>query len=62
MEDFVYRVKIEDVLQWDIGNTKLSWELIDEAMANAPEYIRDGESGCEIEIVNDEFVVVCPAD
>ena len=61
MEGFVYRVKIKDTLDWLLIDTTLSYELVDTALANAPQEIRDNGQPCELEIVGDEFVIMCPA-
>ena len=60
MEDFIYRVKVSDALQWTLHGTCLSYVLVDVALSNAPSEIQDNVDGeCDVEIVGDEFVVVC---
>lgn len=57
MDKFVYRVKVEDALSWELNNTCLSYELTDEAYRQAPVELRESDGDTTLEIEGDEFVV-----
>lgn len=60
---FVWSVAVKDAINWQLSSGEcLAYALIDAALRDAPEHIRNNEEGSSVGVDGDNFTVILFAE